>query len=589
MYRVSGNLDGIRRTALEQLDSLFDIPSDSTKYIDEFVLTTICEISYHYNREISVYIARNGKLLSIDLGDNDSVGLKNISVRRDSNRLCGVRCIHTHPNASFTLSAMDTSALISLKLDAMSAVSVLNGKADKICTAVIALNKDDNYEIVNISLCSEIPHEKLLEAIMHAEDDFDKGFDSLDNGLERVLLLGIDNEASLDELAALAETANVLVVEKLLQKREAPDSASYIGDGKAKELARIIQTRNIETVICDDEISGSMQKRLEELLNCKVIDRTALILDIFAKHSRSAESKLQVEAAQLKYRSQRLIGLGTELSRLGGGIGTRGPGESKLEVDRRRIAQRLSFLEKEIKSIAEQRKLRRKEREKNNIPVVALVGYTNAGKSSLLNALTYSDAYVENKLFATLDALTRKYQLSDGQDILLVDTVGFIKKLPHFLVKTFSSTLEEAALADLTIIVLDGSSSEMMEHYATVQDTLESINACNSPSIVVINKCDLIEKKDFEKGIYISAKTGEGLEKLDNAIIEALRERYITAKYFVPYSNMHLLAYMHDNGKVLNEEYTDNGVIVEAKLPNNVSKRLSIAENIKAPTGDICI
>ena len=207
----------------------------------------------------------------------------------------------------------------------------------------------------------------------------------------------------------------------------------------------------------------------------------------------------------------------------------------------------------------------------------------------MLNALTYSDAYVENKLFATLDALTRKYQLSDGQDILLVDTVGFIKKLPHFLVKTFSSTLEEAALADLTVIVLDGSSSEMMQHYATVQDTLESINACNSPSIVVINKCDLIEKKDFEQGIYISAKTGEGLEKLDEAIIEALKERYITAKYFVPYSKMHLLAYMHDNGKVLNEEYTDNGVIVEAKLPNNVSKRLSIAENIKAPTGDICI
>lgn len=588
MCRVSGNLYGIRKTALEKLDSLFDIQQDSTKYIGEEILTVICDISHHYNREISVYIARNGRLLSIQLGDNNSVSLEGISTRRDKNRLSGIRCIHTHPSDSSSLSAMDTSALIALKLDAMSAVSIVDGKASKICTAVIAPHNSNGFEIINIAPCIDIPHSKLIEAINYAEREVDEFIPSANNEPERVLLLGIDSENSLDELSELAETANVNVVYRLLQKRNLPDSTSYIGEGKAAELSRIVQTHNIETVICDDEITGSTQKRLEEILNCRVIDRTALILDIFAKHSRSAESKLQVEAAQLKYRSQHLIGIGSDLSRLGGGIGTRGPGESKLEVDRRRIAQRLSFLEKEIEVIADQRKLRRKEREKSNIPVVALVGYTNAGKSSLLNAFTDADAYVENKLFATLDALTRKHRLSDGQDILLVDTVGFIKKLPHSLVKTFASTLEEAALADVIVIVIDGSSNDMDEHYDTVCNTLEAIGANSSPRIIAINKSDLFEKKDFAKGMYISTKTAEGLDELDSAIIKALSERYTVAKYFIPYNKMNLIAYMHENGKVLSEDYSDDGVLVQAKLANYISNRLCTVENIKMVTGEVC-
>lgn len=581
MYRVSGNIDGIKNSSLAELDSLFDIPANSAEYIDENILYTICNISYKYNREISVYISRNGKLLALTIGNYSSVALEGIAVRRDSTRLSAVRCIHTHPNGNSILSDMDLSALISLRLDAMSAVGIIDGKPNYITTAVISPNNPDGYLITGTFSCSKIPHDSLFNSISQAEELVDSVGLNYDYGLERVLLLGIESHTSLDELEELAKTANVSVICRFLQKKDKPDSSSYIGEGKAQELSRIVQTNNIETVICDDEISGSTQKRLEDLLNCRVIDRTALILDIFAKHSHSAESKLQVEAAQLKYRSQRLIGVGTELSRLGGGIGTRGPGESKLEVDRRRISQRLALLEKEIRIIAEQRKLRRKERVKSNIPVVALVGYTNAGKSSLLNALCDADAYVESKLFATLDSLTRKYTLSDGQEILLVDTVGFIRKLPHYLIKTFASTLEEASLADIIIIVLDGSNPEMMAHYSTVCNTLDEISANSSTRIIAINKVDLFEKKDFAQGIYISTKTGEGLDDLDNAIISALSERYTSAKYFISYNNMSVLNYIHDNGNVINEEYINNGVIVTAKLSNLISNKLCSNGSVK--------
>ncbi|MDY5730823.1 MAG: GTPase HflX [Eubacteriales bacterium] len=580
MYKTIGNLEGMRKTAILELDALFDTVATSHEFVSEEILECICKISADYNREISIYIARNGSVQSICVGNNSSVNLQALSMRRGTDRLCALRCIHTHPSGSPMLSGMDTSALCSLKLDAMSAVGVVDGKPGHMQTAVVAPFAEDGFRLLPLCSASNIPHDDYLAAILEAE----KEVDSLDaNGepeKERVLLLGIDDESSLVELRALAKTANVEVIEKVLQKRPKPDTASYIGEGKAEEVARLVQQNNIDTVICDDEISGSMQKRLENYLGCRVIDRTTLILDIFAKHSRSAESKLQVEAAQLKYRSQRLTGLGQELSRLGGGIGTRGPGESKLEVDRRRIQQRLAFLEKEIEKIAAQRNLRRKEREKNELPVVALVGYTNAGKSSLLNALTGANAYVEDKLFATLDALTRKLKLNDGQEILLVDTVGFIKKLPHFLVKTFASTLEEASLADVIVIVLDGSNEEVDSHYATVCKTLEEIGATTQARVLVVNKADKIEQKDFAEGIYISAKFKQDLEKLQNAISDALKERYCTATYNIPYAQMGLLPMIHENGKVYEEEYTDIGVIVRANLPNTIAKKLCLIHNI---------
>lgn len=580
MYKTIGNLEGMRKTAILELDALFDTVADSGIYVSYDLLLTICKISADYNREISVYIGRNGAVLSVAVGNNNSVDLQALSLRRGTDRLCAIRCIHTHPSGSPLLSAMDTSALCTLKLDAMSCVAVQDGKPHLMHSAVINPNKPEGYELLPLVDCAAIPHEDLFQAIRDAETEVDKLDSNGESSKERVLLLGIEDEASLYELKALAKTADVDILDQVLQKKPKPDPASYIGEGKAEEVARLVQQKNIDTVICDDEISGAMQKRLEEILGCRVIDRTALILDIFAKHSKSAESKLQVEAAQLKYRSQRLIGLGTELSRLGGGIGTRGPGESKLEVDRRRIQQRLAFLEKEIEGIAKQRSLRRKEREKSNIPVVALVGYTNAGKSSLLNQLTGASAYVEDKLFATLDSLTRKLKLIDGQDILLVDTVGFIRKLPHFLVKTFASTLEEAALADVIVIVLDGANEEMDEHYETVCRTLEEIGATTQERVIAINKVDKTDKKDFAQGIYISAKFGEGMEELQKAIGLALSERYCTATYEIPYAQMSLLPMLHENGKVLSEEYTENGVLVRANLPNALAKKLCLIHNI---------
>ncbi|NMD37612.1 MAG: GTPase HflX, partial [Christensenellaceae bacterium] len=484
MAKIEGNIQGIRKSALNQLEALFDMPISPDVYVSQEILDTICKISNEYNREIAIYISRNGKVLDITIGTNATVELKAVSTRRGDNRLSGVRCIHTHPNGMGRLSNVDTSALLALKFDAITAVGCLDGNVTEMQTATLNPETESGFEFLPLISGSLIPHDLWFEAIVNADYLVGNSTNEEIDDVERVLLVGIDDEASLEELKNLAETANVEVVDMVLQKRSKADSSTYIGEGKVDEIAQIIQLKAVDTLICDDEITSVMQRNLESTLKIKVIDRTALILDIFAKHSKSSESKLQVEAAQLRYRSQRLTGMGIVLSRLGGGIGTRGPGETKLEVDRRRIQTRLAFLEEEIKNIAAQRSLRRKEREKSEIPIIALVGYTNAGKSSLLNQLTDAGAYVEDKLFATLDSLTRKFKLSNGQEVLLVDTVGFIEKLPHFLVKTFASTLEEVALADVIVVVVDSSDDEKYKHLKVVEETLERLKAGDKPTII---------------------------------------------------------------------------------------------------------
>ncbi len=580
MAKVEGNVQGIRKSAISELESLFEVPISSDVFVSQEILDSLCKISNEYNREIAIYISRDGKVLDITIGTNATVELKAINTRRGDNRLTGVRCIHTHPNGIGRLSNVDTSALIALKLDAITAVGCIDGNVTEMQTATLNPELEIGFEFLPLVRGYNVPHDIWFDAILHADYLVSNAENSDINDIERVLLVGIDDEASLDELKSLAETANVEVVDMVLQKRAKADSSTYIGEGKVDEISQLIQLKAIDTVICDDEITGVMQRNLESALKIKIIDRTALILDIFAKHSKSSESKLQVEAAQLRYRSQRLTGMGVVLSRLGGGIGTRGPGETKLEVDRRRIQTRLAFLDEEIKNIAAQRSLRRREREKSDIPVIALVGYTNAGKSSLLNQLTDAGAYVEDKLFATLDSLTRKFKLSNGQEVLLVDTVGFIKKLPHFLVKTFASTLEEAALADVILIVVDSSSDEKYQHLNVVEETLNQIKAGDKPKIIAFNKCDSLEDKPLSEGVYISAKTGEGIDKLQLAIEKALESRFCTAIYHIPYSSFAALDVIHKNGKVINEEYDDTGVKITANLPIAVAKKLGLSHNI---------
>ncbi|MBR6221050.1 MAG: GTPase HflX [Clostridia bacterium] len=386
---------------------------------------------------------------------------------------------------------------------------------------------------------------------------------------EKVMLISTDSEESLDELASLAETAGAMVITRVIQNRQKPDSATYIGSGKAEELALVCQAMEIDLAILDDELTGAQQKNLEDILGVRVIDRTALILDIFAQRAQSAEGKLQVELAQMKYRLPRLTGMGTVLSRLGGGIGTRGPGETRLEVDRRRIRRRIDDLEGQLKEIKKQRDLRRARREKTGQVTVALVGYTNAGKSTLLNALSGADVLVEDKLFATLDPVMRQVALPENRSCLVVDTVGFIRKLPHQLVQAFRSTLEEALYADLLVVVSDLSSPNYAQQRATVFEVLRDLGAGDRPILEALNKADrvnvtgMVEPAD---AILISAKEGRGLEDLKAEIsrrIAALRHR---VELMIPYDRGNVLSLIHGKGQVVEEEYLPEGTRVVALL-----------------------
>ena len=351
---------------------------------------------------------------------------------------------------------------------------------------------------------------------------------------------------------------------RVLQKRPSPDTAFCIGKGKAEELSLRCQAVQADLVIFDEVLSGVMQKNLEEVLHIKVVDRTALILDIFAARASTREGKLQVEMAQLKYRSQRLLGQGLVLSRLAGGIGTRGPGESKLEVNRRRIRERLTDLRRELDEMEKQRTLRRQSREKGGVPVVALVGYTNAGKSTLFNRLTGADVYVQDQLFATLDSVSRPVNLPHGTKALLVDTVGFIRKLPHEVVEAFHATLEEARLADVLVLVSDGADPQLLSRRRTVGEVLDSLGAVDAPRIDALNKCDLLSPSaDVLPGaLPISAATGQGLDELLTAVEDALDAGTEEVSLLVPFARYALTDKLRRLGSVLSQEHTAEGVVL---------------------------
>jgi len=403
---------------------------------------------------------------------------------------------------------------------------------------------------------------------------------------ERAVLMGIESEESLHELARLAETAGAQVVGAYLQKRDKPDTAMFIGKGRADELGRQCQALEADLCIFDEELTGIQTRNLEDALRVKVVDRTTLILDIFAQRASSAEGKLQVELAQLQYQSTRLIGEGLVLSRLAGGIGTRGPGESKLEMNRRRIRERMTELHRKLDVLEKQRELRRKSRERNEIPVVALVGYTNAGKSTLLNRLTGADVYVQDQLFATLDAVSRRLETREHTPYLLVDTVGFIRKLPHALVSAFRSTLDEAALADVLVIVSDGASEEMHRQHDTVEQVLRELGAVDQPRIEVINKCDLGKAEPGIPGaVMISAKTGAGLEDLQTRIASELQKTYAPATVFLPFSQYNLIGQIRTLGRVLNEIHTPEGTEITILLSEKDREILVSRHGLKITKG----
>jgi len=400
---------------------------------------------------------------------------------------------------------------------------------------------------------------------------------------EKVVLFAVDVDngtdvyASLEELKELAKTADAECVGMLVQNRERVESGTYLGKGKIEELRELVEQTGADGVICDDELSPAQMKNLELALDCKVCDRTMLILDIFALHAKTGEGKLQVELAQLKYRATRLVGSRTELSRLGGGIGTRGPGEKKLETDRRLIKDRISALNGEIEELKRSREVARSKRSKNRIPQIAIVGYTNAGKSTLLNHLTDAQVLSENKLFATLDPTTRSYRGENGMELLFTDTVGFIRKLPHHLVDAFRSTLEEAKYADIILHVADASNPDCDIQMHTVYDTLKRLGIGDKPIVTAFNKCDLYDDNGEERPllkdltadscVWISAAQGIGIEELIEEIVKIARSRNQECEVVVPYSDGATLNYYHKYGEISSEEYKEDGIHIRGFLP----------------------
>ena len=567
MPEIHGNIEGIRKSVLDEMATLYDMQLEPDSFLPQDLLQSLCGYSASMNREVAVYVTRYGEIADVFIGRADHIDLPDLRLRRSERRLSMIRCIHTHPNGNGQLSDVDISALLSMRFDAMCAVGVSpDGRPTSAQCAFLDSSHDGQVVRSELLNARRLPQQEWLSRIAETDAAYLK--EEPQNDRERAVLVGIESETSLDELEELAKTAGAVTVLRVWQKRPKPDSAYCIGRGKAEELSLRCQAVQADLVIFDEELTGAMQKNLEEILRVKVIDRTALILDIFAARANTREGKLQVEMAQLQYRSQRLLGQGLVLSRLAGGIGTRGPGESKLEVNRRRIRDRLTDLRRELDQIDRQRGLRRQSREKNGVPVVALVGYTNAGKSTLFNLLTGSNVYVMDQLFATLDNVSRPIALPHGGKALLVDTVGFIRKLPHDLVKAFRATLEEARLADVLLIVCDGSDPELESRRQTVEEVLDSLGATEAPRIEVLNKCDLFaDVPDRMPGaVRISAATGQHVDKLLEAVEAKLDAGTQEVRLLVPFSQYGLVSRLHRMGSVLSQQHGEEGVILQMRL-----------------------
>ena len=588
-HRVNGNIEGVREAMLSRLDSLYDMETEEGEYLPRDMMKTLAECSCAMNREIAVYLTRDGETVNVAIGSADDVELTDYRLRRNENRLSRVRCIHTHPDGDGRLSDVDLSALKIFRYDAMTAVGVRDGEPTWVQTAF--LTEGEEILMPDPVRWYRLPNREWLDQILMSDETVGREETlAVEDDQERAVLMGIENRESLEELKRLAETAGARVVGMFLQKRGRPDGALMIGRGRAEELARDCQALEADVCIFDEELTGIQQRNLEEVLRVKIVDRTTLILDIFAQRATSAEGKLQVELAQLQYRSARLIGQGLILSRLGGGIGTRGPGESKLEMNRRRIRERVAELKARLAELEKQRSIRRRNRERNEVPTVALVGYTNSGKSTLLNALTGSDVYVQDQLFATLDAVSRRMETAEKTPYLLTDTVGFIRKLPHALVSAFRSTLEEAALAEVLVIVSDGASPDMLSQHDTVEEVLKELGAEDNRRIEVINKCDIASPPPaFPGAILVSAKTGEGLADLKAAIAAALQETHTPITFAIPFSRYGLLAAIRPLGRVIDEAHTENGTELTLMISREDAERLIHkygAEIVKSGIGE---
>ena len=581
--KINGNKSGIRDTVLAEMLKIYDVRIPADEFASVELLSVLAKFTSVISREISVYIARDGRIEDVSIGDSSTVDMPRMRLVRNSDRLCGVRCIHTHPSGDSTLSDVDIGTLRSAMLDAMAALGVRDGRFTDMHAAFLGDEDDAGERLIRKTRALnplELPNASLLDEIILADNRLRSHTVNVDAKEERCIVCGMDDERaefdSLDELSELAKTAGAVVVGKFTQRKRQPDNATYIGSGKAEELSRRVAEQNADLVIFDDELSAIQLRNLENITATRVIDRTQLILDIFAQRANSREGRLQVELAQQKYRLPRLLGQGSVLSRLGGGIGTRGPGEKKLELDRRRIRRRIYELEQELSEVERQRGMRRTRRD--SIPLVALVGYTNAGKSTLTNALSGSEEYVCDKLFATLETVVRKISLPRGTQILISDTVGFINKLPHDLVQAFHSTLEEVRAADVILHVVDSSSSYAQTQIEVVEDVLSSLGASDIPQILALNKSDRENAQDkflsnAERVVHISATEYTGIDELLSCIEELLTAKKTEVALVIPYNKYSILSFIRENGTIISEEHAEDGAHVTALLDADIAGR----------------
>lgn len=585
---IGGNIQGVKDYLLKELENLFEEKIEKGKFLREDIILKIVEISTLINKEISIAIDRNGKILDINIGDSGSATLPKVEYKE--RKLCGIRIIHTHPNGNPKLSDVDISALIELKLDAISAIGI---------------NKDGKINGISMGFCkvqdNNILHEEYLSKNLSTVEDYNylakvqeiekelRARNIDEDYKEYAILVGRESQESLDELKELASACDIETVHMILQKGSKIDKSFYIGSGKVIELARAKQIRAANLIIFDEELSGIQIRNLEDNIGCRVIDRTSLILEIFGRRARTKEAKIQVKLAELKYKGTRLIGFGTELSRIGGGLGNRGLGETKLELDRRKIKDEISNLKTELEKIKKIRGTQREKREKSNMGKISLVGYTNVGKSTLRNLIVKNyckdnsnkteDVFAENMLFATLDTTVRVVELKDKKEVAVIDTVGFIRKLPHDLVEAFKSTLEEVIFSDILIHVVDSSSENLFKEISVVEGVLKELGCEDKPTILALNKTDKIteeklleieEKLSTYETVRISAKENINVDLLLEKAIEKLPEDLRKVEYIIPYTDTSVSAYIHNNSSVLSEEYQNEGIYIVAMVDEKV-------------------
>lgn len=578
MKTVYGNIESLNKTTIKELEEIYEYKIPKNQVGSTELFTVLMEISKKINKELAVYINRNGTIKLVSAGTKYNAPLPFLTERRSENSLAKLGCIHTHPGESSLLSPDDYSLLTNFKLDFVCAIA----EEDNTLKASLAIIEDPENTLSDFIDFKEIDETELLnikylDIIAEIEKKTKKIITPEEHDQKEKVVLYIpysnispeDLEEQIQEFKKLATSAGLEILEIFTQNIKS--SRNIIGKGKIEELFSYINQNNADCLLVDASVSPSLEKILAESLNVKIIDRTNLILDIFAQRAKSNEGKLQVELAQLKYLLPRIMGQGLALSRLGGGVGTRGPGETKLETDRRHIRRRIESLENQLQSVKQRRDIQKQNRIKKELPLVSLVGYTNSGKSTLLNTLSNDNIYAEDLLFATLDTTTRAITFEEsGNKVLLTDTVGFISNIPHQLISAFKSTLEEVVEADLLLHVVDISNPNWQNQINVVNKVLEELKALDKKMIYVFNKIDAADRDNLhlspDREFYIvSAKTGEGLNELLEGI-EKLSFNTTVLKILIPYQDSKALALAHQNGEVLETDHLETGTLLLLKV-----------------------